>query len=35
MKPRHWKILLNKLHINVPQNEITFGKLWKADLNRN
>lgn len=20
MKPRHWKMLLNKLHINVPQN---------------
>lgn len=35
MKPRHWKLLLTKLHINVPQNEVTFGKLWKADLNRN
>jgi dynein heavy chain 1 len=35
MKPRHWKNLLNKLNINVPQNEITFGRLWKADLNRN
>jgi dynein heavy chain 1 len=35
MKPRHWKSLLNKLNINVPQGEITFGRLWKADLNRN
>lgn len=35
MKPRHWKILLSKLHINVSQNEVTFGKLWKADLMRN
>lgn len=35
MKPRHWKSLLNKLNINVPQSEVTFGKLWKADLNRN
>ena len=35
MKPRHWKSLLNKLNINVPQSEITFGRLWKADLNRN
>lgn len=35
MKPRHWKILQNKLRIDGPQSEITFGKLWKADLNRN
>jgi hypothetical protein len=35
MKPRHWKILLTKLNINLHQNEVTFGKLWKADLNRN
>jgi hypothetical protein len=35
MKPRHWKSLLTKLRINVPQSDVTFGKLWKADLNRN
>ena len=35
MKPRHWKMLTTKLRIDGPQNEITFGKLWKADLNRN
>ena len=35
MKPRHWKMLLSKLRIDVSQNEVTFGKLWKADLNRN
>jgi dynein heavy chain 1 len=35
MKHRHWKILLNKLNITVPQNEVTFGRIWKADLNRN
>ena len=35
MKPRHWKSLLAKLNINIPQNEVTFGRLWKADLNRN
>ena len=35
MKPRHWKMLMSKLRIEVPQGEITFGRLWKADLNRN
>lgn len=35
MKPRHWKLLMTKLRIDCPQNEITFGRLWKADLNRN
>jgi hypothetical protein len=35
MKPRHWKILISKLRIDGPQSDITFGKLWKADLNRN
>lgn len=35
MKPRHWKSLLSKLNINIPQSEVTFGRLWKADLNRN
>jgi hypothetical protein len=35
MKSRHWKILLTKLNINIAQNEVTFGTLWKADLNRN
>ena len=35
MKPRHWKSLLAKLNITVPQSEVTFGRLWKADLNRN
>jgi hypothetical protein len=35
MKPRHWKMLLGKLRIQATQNDITFGTLWKADLNRN
>lgn len=35
MKPRHWKMLISKLRIDVPQSDITFGKLWHADLNRN
>ena len=35
MKPRHWKTLLNKLNIKASQGEVTFGHLWKADLNRN
>lgn len=35
MKPRHWKMLLTKLRIPATQNEVTFGMLWKADLNRN
>ncbi len=28
-------MLLSKLRIQATQNEITFGMLWKADLNRN
>jgi hypothetical protein len=35
MKPRHWKILIAKLRIDGPQSEVTFGKLWKADLIKN
>jgi hypothetical protein len=35
MKPRHWKVLLSKLKLNIPQSEITFGILWKVDLNKN
>ena len=35
MKPRHGKMLISKLRIDVPQSDITFGKLWHADLNRN
>jgi hypothetical protein len=35
MKSRHWKTFINKLKINVPQNEITFNILWNIDLNKN
>jgi dynein heavy chain 1 len=35
MKPRHWKMMLGKLRIQATQNDVTFGMLWKADLNRN
>jgi dynein heavy chain 1, cytosolic len=32
MKPKHWKDLLGKLHINIKLQDILLGDLWNADL---
>ena len=28
MKPRHWKDLLKKLKITIPERDITMQNLW-------
>ena len=32
MKPKHWKMLLTKLNIKIPQSDLTVWNLWEADL---
>jgi len=35
MKPRHWRMLLSKLNIQVKFTDLTLNNLWEADLIKN
>jgi hypothetical protein len=32
MKPKHWKDLLNKLHIQTKMQDLLLADLWNTDL---